>query len=238
MGFHCNNERSVPNWWYTKPSDTEPTTMPPPFARGLVRFAIVAAAVVAGGSLLIGHPAPVAQSTNSTTGSALKEAGTPPTVTVPEPEDFRHDDYRKPVPATLKGATVLSAVQARELWSSNSAIFIDVYPRPPKPPNLPAGTLWRDPSHQSIEHAKWLPNVGYGILSEEVDSYFRRNLTALTRGDLSKPIVFFCLRDCWMSWNSAKRAMAYGYTRIYWFPDGTDAWQEIGQLVVDVQPEK
>ena len=183
-------------------------------------------------------PYDIAISANANSISEKKDNAGLPASRVPEPDDYRHDDYRKPVPATLKGATVLTAPQALELWSQKSAVFIDVYPRPPKPPNLPAGTLWRDPSHQTVEHAKWLPNVGYGVLSAEVDSYFRRNLTVLTSGDLSKPIVLFCLRDCWMSWNSAKRALAYGYTRVYWFPDGTDAWQEIGQLVVDVQPEK
>jgi PQQ-dependent catabolism-associated CXXCW motif protein len=211
--------------------------MPPPFARGLVRFATVATGLVVVGWLFNGQTAKVAHSTNSATETRLKETVATPTATVPEPVDYRHDDYRKPVPATLKGATVLDAAQALDLWSSKTAIFIDVYPRPPKPANLPAGTLWRDPSHQSIENAKWLPNVGYGVLSDAVDSYFRSTLMTLTQGDMAKPIVFFCVRNCWMSWNSAKRALAYGYTRIYWFPDGTDAWQEIGQLVVDVQPE-
>ena len=202
-------------------------------------IATVVTGLVVIGWLQVGQPAPVAQNTSSISLAAPKETtGAPLSAPVPEPEDYRHDDYRKPVPTTPKGATVLNAPQALELWSQKNAIFIDVYPRPPKPPNLPAGTLWRDPSHQTIEHAKWLPNVGYGVLSAEVDSYFRRNLTALTSRDLSKPIVFFCLRDCWMSWNSAKRAMAYGYNNVLWFPDGTDAWQEIGQLVVDVQPEK
>ncbi|PPC86349.1 MAG: hypothetical protein CTY31_08520 [Hyphomicrobium sp.] len=188
--------------------------------------------------MFINQPVPVAEIANSTNQTALEDSNAPSTTIVPEPSDYRQDDYRKPVPATLKGATVLDAAQALDLWSSNTAIFIDVYPRPPKPANLPAGTLWRDPSHQSIEHAKWLPNVGYGVLSTAVDSYFRNTLMKLTQADMAKPIVFFCVRNCWMSWNSAKRALAYGFTRVYWFPDGTDAWQEIGQLVLDVQPEK
>jgi PQQ-dependent catabolism-associated CXXCW motif protein len=212
--------------------------MPTPFARGLVRRATVAAGIVVVAWLFTGQTAQVAQSTKSATETARKETVATPTARVPEPDDYRHDDYRTPVPATLKGATVLDGAQAQKLWASNTAVFIDVYPRPPKPANLPAGTLWRDPSHQSIEHAKWLPNVGYGVLSETVDSYFRTTLLKLTQQDRAKPVVFFCVRNCWMSWNAAKRALAYGHTNVYWFPDGTDAWQEIGQLVVDVQPEK
>lgn len=157
---------------------------------------------------------------------------------VAEPNGYRTSDYRMPVPRTLKGAKVLSNAEASELWSSRTAVFIDVYPHAPKPPNLPAGTLWRDTTHQSIENAKWVPNVGYGVLSPAAEDYFKRQLNALSGGELAKPLVFFCLRDCWMSWNAAKRAMTYGYSNVQWYPDGSDGWQEIGQLVVDVTPEK
>jgi PQQ-dependent catabolism-associated CXXCW motif protein len=36
--------------------------------------------------------------------------------------------------------------------------------------------------------------------------------------------VVYCLKDCWMSWNAAKRALAMGYTNVAWYPDGTDGW--------------
>jgi rhodanese-related sulfurtransferase len=31
-----------------------------------------------------------------------------------------------------------------------------------------------------------------------------------------------------MSWNAAKRAVEYGYTSVYWFPDGMKGWTEAG----------
>lgn len=154
----------------------------------------------------------------------------------PEPSDYRMDEYRKPVPATLKGATVLTSEKAGELWTKKEAIFIDVYPRAPKPPNLPAGTFWREPVHHTIENATWLANVGYGVIAPAVEEYFKTNLEKLTGGDKGKAIVFYCLRDCWMSWNAAKRAMTYGYSNVMWYPDGTDGWQEIGLPVVDMKP--
>ena len=164
---------------------------------------------------------------------AAESASGPP----PEPDSYRTDDYRKPVPATLKGATVLSPKDASAVWAKGGAVFIDVYPHAPKPDNLPATTIWREPQHFSIEGAKWVANAGYGVLSDETESYFKRHLKALTGGDKAKPIVLFCLRNCWMSWNAAKRAVAYGYTHVLWFSEGTDAWQEIGQPVADVKPE-
>jgi PQQ-dependent catabolism-associated CXXCW motif protein len=161
---------------------------------------------------------------------------TPATDPVAEPDTYRTDDYRKPVPQTLRGATSLTSSEAMTIWSAKTAIFIDVYPHAPKPANLPAGTLWRETTHQSIEDAVWLPNVGYGVLSAATDGYFRRNLEALTKGDKAKPLVFFCLRNCWMSWNAAKRALSYGYRNVDWYRDGSDGWQEIGGLVVEVRP--
>lgn len=156
---------------------------------------------------------------------------------VPEPETYRTDEYRKPVPATLKGAKVLSAIEAGALWSAGTAVFIDVYPHAPKPDNLPEGTLWREPKHFSIEGAKWLANTGYGNLSEANETYFVSGLEKLSRGDKAKPLIFFCLRNCWMSWNAAKRALTLGYTNVMWFSEGFDAWQETGGAIAEVTPE-
>lgn len=158
--------------------------------------------------------------------------GDPP----PEPPSYRTSGYRQPVPLTLKGARVLSSSEAMKLWAQETAIFIDVYPHPPKPAGLPAGTIWRDPSHMTIEDAVWLANVGYGVLSAEASGYFQRNLEMLTQGDKAKPLVFFCLKNCWMSWNAAKRALSLGYTNVAWYRDGTDGWQEAGGLVVEARP--
>ncbi len=152
---------------------------------------------------------------------------------VPEPDGYRTSDYRTPVPATLKGARILTADDAAQLLEDKSAIFIDVYPRAPKPPNLPAGTVWRDPPHSSIEGGYWLPNVGYGVLSPEFDTYFKTRLKTLTGSDKNRLVVFYCQKECWMSWNAAKRAMMLGYSNVAWFPDGTDGWQDIGN---DIRP--
>lgn len=170
---------------------------------------------------------------------AIAEAGDPgaKAPTVEEPADYRLDEYRKPVPATLKGAKVINGDEASKYWSEGTAVFIDVYPHAPKPPNLPAGTIWREPQHFSIENAKWLPNIGYGKLSAEHEDYFKRSVERLSGGDKAKALVFFCVRNCWMSWNAAKRALAYGYTNVIWFSEGTDAWQEIGQPVEEAKPE-
>jgi len=143
---------------------------------------------------------------------------------VAEPEDYRTQDYRAPTPATLKGARVVTTGEAEALWRGGGAIFIDVMPRPPRPENLPAGTIWRDPQRANIPRSIWLPDTGYGALAAATEAYLRDNLARVTAGDRAKPLVFYCLKDCWMSWNAAKRAMGMGYTNVAWYPDGTDGW--------------
>lgn len=155
---------------------------------------------------------------------------------VAEPEGYKLDDYRSPVPKTLAGARVIDADEAEVLIRDGSAIFVDVFPRAPKPPNLPAGTVWRDPTHMTIEGAHWLPNVGYGVLSPDFENYFKTRLATLTGNDQNKPVVFFCLKNCWMSWNAGKRAHSWGYTNVIWFSEGTDAWQQAGFDLVKAAP--
>jgi PQQ-dependent catabolism-associated CXXCW motif protein len=155
---------------------------------------------------------------------------------VAEPDNYRTDQYREPVPKTLKGARVIGADEAEALLKAGNAVFLDVFPRAPKPPNLPAGTVWRDPTHMTIEGAHWLPNVGYGVLSADFEIYFKSRLATLTGGDLARPVVFFCLKNCWMSWNAGKRALSWGYNNVILFSEGTDAWQEAGFDLVKATP--
>jgi PQQ-dependent catabolism-associated CXXCW motif protein len=70
----------------------------------------------------------------------------------------------------------------------------------------------------------WLPDTGYGVLAPAMQQYFEHGLEQASGGDRNRMLVFYCLANCWMSWNAAKRAIAIGYTHVAWFPDGTDGW--------------
>ena len=146
----------------------------------------------------------------------------------PEPSGYRMDDYRAPIPATLRGAIVLSTEQARADWETHDAVFIDVLPQPPRPVGLPAATIWRPKPRDDIPGSVWLPDTGYGALAPVMEDYFERGLQQATGGKRDRLIVFYCLASCWMSWNAAKRALALGYTRVAWYPEGTDGWAADG----------
>lgn len=142
----------------------------------------------------------------------------------PEPEGYRMDDYRAPTPATVAGGAVLDTGSAHTLWARGDAVWIDVLPAPRRPASLPVSAIWMPFAHRDIPGSLWLPDIGRGGLSPELESYFRRHLEAATKGRHDAPVVFYCLADCWMSWNATKRAVSWGYTRVYWYRDGTDGW--------------
>jgi PQQ-dependent catabolism-associated CXXCW motif protein len=142
----------------------------------------------------------------------------------PEPSGYRMDDYRAPTPATLQGAAVLSTAQALAHWQQHDAVFIDVLPQVPRPVGLPASTIWREKTREDLPGSVWLPDTGYGELAPVMKEYFERGLAIATEGDRERMLVFYCLANCWMSWNAAKRAIALGYPHVAWYPDGTDGW--------------
>jgi PQQ-dependent catabolism-associated CXXCW motif protein len=156
---------------------------------------------------------------------------------VPEPSGYRTEDYRAPVPDTLAGARVLSTQEAEAIWHAKAGVFVDVLPRPPKPPNLPAGTVWRDKPRFNIPGSVWLPDTGYGELAPTTEDYLRQGLLHASGGDRASLIVVYCLADCWMSWNAAKRALSFGYRNIAWYPDGTDGWERANLPTAEAQPE-
>lgn len=153
-----------------------------------------------------------------------------------EPAAYRMEEYLAPVPSTLTGATVISPETAYALWKTGRVAFLDVLPRPPKPANLPAGTIWHEKARNSIPGAMWLPNVGYGELAEVMHAYFKAGLARATGDDKDAPVVFFCRTDCWMSWNAAKRALEYGYTRVFWYPEGTEGWVALNYPTKALEP--
>jgi PQQ-dependent catabolism-associated CXXCW motif protein len=154
----------------------------------------------------------------------------------PEPMGYRTENYRAATPATLSGARVISTVEAERLWRDIAAVFIDVLPHAPRPANLPPGTIWRDKPRLDIPGSIWLPDTGYGELAPLTQDYLRTNVERVTGGDRTKLLVVYCLRDCWMSWNAAKRILSMGYVNVAWYPDGTDGWTDMQLPVTEVQP--
>jgi PQQ-dependent catabolism-associated CXXCW motif protein len=153
-----------------------------------------------------------------------------------ELDGYRLDDYRAPTPATVAGRAAIDTAAVHRLWQSHAAAFIDVLPAPRRPDGLPAGAVWAPKPHRDIPGSIWLPDVGRGALTPRLEAWFRAGLERASEGDHKAPLVFYCLAECWMSWNAAKRAIAWGYDAALWYADGNDGWAAAGFPIAEAIP--
>jgi PQQ-dependent catabolism-associated CXXCW motif protein len=156
---------------------------------------------------------------------------------VAEPEGFWEGNVDAPTPATLHGGTVIHVEDVEALLRQGKAVAVDVSNTPRRPAELAPGAPWLPLPHRAIPGALWLPEVGAGALTQEVDDSYRSRLERATAGDFDVPLVVYCHQKCWLSWNAAKRAIAYGYRRVYWFPEGIEGWTAAGRQTLVVTPQ-
>ena len=83
---------------------------------------------------------------------------------------------------------------------------------------------------RSIPSAVGLQGAGHdGHFSGERQTRFSHKMRCLTRGDLTVPIVAFCANsERFTGYNLALRLVELGYTRVYWYRGGFEAWQVNG----------
>jgi len=146
----------------------------------------------------------------------------------PEGGGYRTHDYRAPTPLTVPGGRMIDTDEARALLDRRDVVWVDMLPAPRRPEGLAPGSLWRPSPRLGIPGSVWLPEAGRGVLPAETEAWFRDSLARATGGDLGRPVVFYCLADCWMSWNAAKRAASLGHREVLWYRDGTDGWEAAG----------
>lgn len=64
-----------------------------------------------------------------------------------------------------------------------------------------------------------------GDFSDAVQQRFSTDLSRLTNGDKDATLVFYCHNSkCWMSYNSALRALQLGYRNVLWYRGGIKSW--------------
>ncbi len=144
---------------------------------------------------------------------------------------YRIARYRGVVPSAPAGVTRIDADTVRAL-QRREARLIDVTPAEGGHWDI-ARREWRlAEGHETIPGARWLPEAGRG----DAPSGTIRWLLAAAPADKSRTVIVFCLADCWMSWNAARRLVAGGYRDVRWFADGIDGWRERGWALAPAKP--
>lgn len=149
---------------------------------------------------------------------------------------YRIDRQRAPTPDDIPPPARLVEAGEVERLAERGALLLDVYGARQSRYDELDGTWLTDGSHRSLPGAVWLPETGRGALTPELEAYLGDNLERMTGGDKSRAIVVFCVADCWMSWNAARRIAALGHGDVNWFRLGTDGWEESGRPLVPVTP--
>jgi hypothetical protein len=80
----------------------------------------------------------------------------------------------------------------------------------------------------------WGAGIG-GSLSDEYQDRLARKMQHLTRGDLTSPIVALGFNsERYQGRNLALRLLALGYTNVYWYRGGREAWEVAGLPEADL----
>jgi PQQ-dependent catabolism-associated CXXCW motif protein len=152
------------------------------------------------------------------------------------PPGLKMEHYRSPTPNCVPNGITLNTTELQTLIQTQQPVLIDVFALLRRM-DAGFGSTWLvNTPHISLPNAVWLPNVGYGQLETDIETWFQQQLQQLTQGNKTKPLVFFCVADCWMSWNAVQRAHSYGYSHVYWYKDGVDGWQAQGLPSIILEP--
>ncbi|KQP30863.1 rhodanese [Methylobacterium sp. Leaf104] len=161
-------------------------------------------------------------------GTALLLAAASPAdspVNVPEPDGIWTGPQRGYTPATLAGANVIDIDALDALIARDRPVLLDVSLADRRPAGFPDDRPWL-PAHRSVPGAVWMANAGAAPLDPAREALFLKRVAELTGSDKGRAVVAFCHPECWGSWNAAKRLVLQGYTRVHWFPEGIEGWQE------------
>ncbi|MFN3288108.1 MAG: hypothetical protein ACK40H_06630, partial [Sphingomonadaceae bacterium] len=150
---------------------------------------------------------------------------------------LRRSAYRAPVPAPPPGVAQVPLAEALRLNAAGAAWFIDVMPVEDgvRDPSTGAWRL-RQP-RQTIPGASWFPEVGRADPPVDLLEAFVARMRVLAASQPHRPLVLFCLADCWMSWNAALRLHRLGIGPVLWLAEGTDGWVEAGRPLLPAWPE-
>jgi PQQ-dependent catabolism-associated CXXCW motif protein len=134
---------------------------------------------------------------------------------VAPPPGLRATNYHGNTPTTLPGARVVTTLELQAMLEQEPRPFlVDVL---------------SGPSHRTLPGSLWLNNGGLGDFDPIEEKRYLDTLALLSGENKQRHLVFFCSgAHCWLSYNAALRAVRAGYTNVYWYRGGVEAWKEAG----------
>ena len=128
-------------------------------------------------------------------------------------DDALHTDYETPTPTTVPGARTIRTPDLTKLLELRKPLVLDTFDLGRSVP----GAI-----------GLWAAGIG-GSMTDEYQERLGRKLQQLTGGDRTVPIVTVGFNsERHQGRNLALRLAALGYTEVYWYRGGREAWQAAG----------
>ena len=147
---------------------------------------------------------------------------------------YRVAAYRGIVPGPPPGVARIDAAAVAAL--RGQAVLIDVVPAEGGVRDAITGDWRLARPAVSIPGAHWFPEAGRGNPDPAIERWFVGGVRTLAARRPGRPIIVFCLADCWMSWNAALRLHRAGVRPVLWFGEGSDGWRDLGRPLAPVTP--
>lgn len=137
-----------------------------------------------------------------------------------KPSDSLGSNYHSMTPPSIPGGVTISTKQLKDLILTESGLSIFDVRQGQQLASIPGAAL--------------LP--GAGLQETQNREVQFTEILAGAVPNKAAPVVFFCLSyECWLSYNAALRAIRLGYSKVYWYRGGIDAWKAAKLPVVRVK---
>lgn len=148
---------------------------------------------------------------------------------------YRIAAYRGIVFGPPPGVRRIDAATVARLVDAGRATLIDVVPA--EGGVRGADGVWRlAREERGIPGAAWFPEAGRGEPDPAIERWFLAGVRSLHARRPSRPLIVYCLADCWMSWNAALRLRRAGFRDVRWFGEGADGWRDLGRTLEPMKP--
>lgn len=133
---------------------------------------------------------------------------------VPPTSQLRSGQFHAATPTAIPGGAMVTTNEVMQaLQAANELILIDVLG-----------------GQYSLPNAYMAPGLSQaGSFNDRTQQQAAQWLSQITRGRSDLAIVVFCSDpQCWLSYNAALRVINAGYSSVYWYRGGLQAWQMAG----------
>ncbi len=138
------------------------------------------------------------------------------------PSNQLHEVMHGPTPTSIPGGQVITSDRLMMLYQQgqqNGLLVFDVL----------NGNMHLPMAQNAVGAAQ------SGSFNDQTQQQFGQYLQQVTQGNTARPMVFYCAGpQCWMSYNAALRAIHMGYTQVYWYRGGLEAWSQMQQMAMSM----